>query len=222
MTDPRPDVWLDHFVVGIHELSEGSRAFETLTGVKPQFGGEHPTLGTHNVLASLGRRAYLEILAPRPDVEVHPLFAPAGGHRVLTPYLIALATDDIEGVHRRLAAAGFEAPAPGPGSRLTDDGERLSWSMFSLHESGPAGAPFFIQWDLDSPHPATTTPAGCTVAGFEIASPDAHQLRKLFVAIEFEVSIRKHAGDTAAMRVHLATPGGRVTLPGRDPADRPS
>ena len=88
-----PRVWLDHFVVAIDDLDRGIEAFESLTGVRPVFGGEHPALGTHNALVSLGGEQYLEILAPRPGAEVSPLFGEAGRFPTLTPYLWAVATD---------------------------------------------------------------------------------------------------------------------------------
>jgi hypothetical protein len=76
-SDVRPGVWLDHFVVAIDHLGSGIDAFEALSGVRPVYGGEHPALGTHNALVSLGRDHYLEILAPRPGVQLNPMFRAA-------------------------------------------------------------------------------------------------------------------------------------------------
>ena len=61
---------IDHLVIGVAELDAGVRQFEELTGIRPAFGGEHPDLGTHNALISLGDRTYLELLAPRPGANV--------------------------------------------------------------------------------------------------------------------------------------------------------
>ena len=49
-----PRSWLDHFVIGIDDLDKGIKSFADMSGVMPEFGGEHPTLGTHNALVSLG------------------------------------------------------------------------------------------------------------------------------------------------------------------------
>ena len=63
--------YIDHIVIGIHDLEKGIASIEDLTGVKPVYGGAHPSLGTHNALISLGNRTYLEILAPNPDVSMN-------------------------------------------------------------------------------------------------------------------------------------------------------
>ena len=54
------------------------RAIETLTGVRPSYGGAHPGLGTHNALLSLGHHSYLEIIAPDPNQPTPPRPRPFG------------------------------------------------------------------------------------------------------------------------------------------------
>jgi hypothetical protein len=54
---------LDHLIVGADTLAQGAAFIEDLLGVKPQAGGRHLMMGTHNMVLKLGARAYLEVIA---------------------------------------------------------------------------------------------------------------------------------------------------------------
>ena len=206
-----PLCWFDHFVVGIDDLETGATAFSQATGVGPEPGGEHPHLGTHNALVSLGEASYLEILAPRPGADVSPLFAAVAGKTSLTPVMWAVATDDIETAANRLRDAGFDAPIPEPGSRTTRSGEAIRWNMFMLGKGGPVAAPFVIEWDPDTRHPATTTPTGCTLETFTVTTPDARRLRTLLSLLEIDVEVSE---GPFSIVIDLRTPGGFMRLGG--------
>ena len=104
---PVPAVWLDHAVVAIDALERGISVFEAMAGVRPVMGGAHPTLGTENAPVSLDHGRYLEILAPRPGGSLHPMVRDVGTHHTLTPFLWALATDDLARLRQQLSRAGF-------------------------------------------------------------------------------------------------------------------
>ncbi|HJO02568.1 MAG TPA: VOC family protein [Acidobacteriota bacterium] len=206
-----PGVWLDHFVVAIDDLETGIEAFEALSGVRPVYGGEHPALGTHNALVSLGRDHYLEIVAPRPGAQLDPMFGAASAHSTLTPILWALATDDIGSLHAVATSTGLVANEPGAGSRLTDDGETIRWTMFVMGDVDLINAPFFLQWDPGTTHPAASSPAGCRLQSFAIATPTRGRLELLLTSVGFPLEVDS---GPVRMMISLATPRGIVTLGG--------
>ena len=207
--DRRPAVWLDHCVVAIHDLDAGMAAFQSLTGVRPVYGGAHPSLGTHNALVSLGAGCYLEILAPRPGGELHPMVQEVGRFQSLTPILWALATDDLVELRRVVQTAGFSVDEPTPGSRVTREGDTLRWSVCLLGAERPANAPFFIQWEQGTAHPALTAPPACSLGVLTIASVDREQLQQLLGAIGHSLTVL--SGPTRT-ELSLETPHGTVTF----------
>ena len=56
---------LDHIAVAATDLAAGAQAVEAKLGLTLQHGGQHPHMGTHNRLMSLGPD-YLEVIAIDP------------------------------------------------------------------------------------------------------------------------------------------------------------
>jgi hypothetical protein len=167
-------VRFDHVAVLCDRLEEGVAQVEAALGVTLAPGGRHPEFGTHNRLLSLGRDAYLEVIAPDPGA------APPARRRWF-------GLDD--GIGRPRPGAWVArvaeldaAPAPGPepvGAPVRLARGPYRWRMEvpvdgRLPWDGTWPAP--IAWEGHA-HPAPDLPdAGCRLAALEIFHPRAGAL----------------------------------------------
>lgn len=161
---------IDHVILAVGNLETGMNQFEALTGVKPVVGGIHPNSYTQNALVSLGNQTYLEILAPRTDLDSIPEWIL--NLDSLTPYRWAVGTDDISSSRNKLRAAGATVSDPHPGSRKTPAGDLLEWTTFGIETNDSPAIPFFISWGKGTMHPSKTTPGGCTLDKLQLFSND--------------------------------------------------
>ncbi|WP_421383349.1 VOC family protein [Bacillus salacetis] len=145
----------DHLV---HFSSDPTSAKKTMLqhGIQVNEGGKHENWGTYNTLAyfGLGYIEWLGIQEPSVSMQVddNPLIQqlvaelPLGDH----PGRIALRTNNMDQLAVELKEKGLKLHGPVKGSRLTDSGELLQWSMLFIEEEHPTlPLPFFIQWGED-------------------------------------------------------------------------
>lgn len=206
--DSPPLFRIDHLLLGGADLDSLTEQVAEATGVRPVFGGKHP-FGTHNALMSLGEHTYLELITAQPGAKPVVIgidFSQLGDAQ---PIAWAVAVTDLATARTVLDKAGFASTPPSAGSRVTPAGATLEWQSSGLVD-GPAQAPFFIAWSPDTPHPATTSPAGCTLASLTLSGPDSVRLEALRAVLGVEVKIVESA--TPAMRIELACPTGRVVF----------
>jgi hypothetical protein len=199
---------IDHVILGIDDLDRGVQAFEAATGVKPVYGGKHPG-GTHNALVSLGDGMYLEILAVQAGVTVPADYAHLKQMKALTPIGWAVSSQDSAQLRNRLSTAGIPVSEPVDGSRTTPTGSRLSWQSFLLKQSS-LEVPFFIVWSKQTAHPSTTSPTGCKLERWSIASPRVKDLEQLRQALDLRVEVAE--AKTSSMRLSLTCPKSAVTF----------
>ena len=201
---------LDHLLWAAPDLNLGSEAMAALTGVAPAVGGSHPGFGTRNSLLSLGE-SYLEIIAPDPAQD---LTGNRGGRIAALPrpglLTFAVRTPDLAGFAAAAERAGLSVDAPLPMSRTRPDGLRLAWAVqHARNEAFPDLIPFAIDWK-DSPHPAATTPSGCTLLDFTVLHPDPEPLAAIYAALGLAISVLRAL--TPGFLATLDTPRGPVLL----------
>ncbi len=203
----------DHLLLGVSDLDRGIRWVEQRTGIRATVGGVHPGQGTRNALLSLGAGHYLEIIAPDPaqtaynaQVDVRKLTEPRLVNFAVTSRDIAKTTD-------AATQAGYKVLGPVPGSRVTPSGATLKWKSLRVTNSLGAGgiepAPFFIEWDADSPHPSKTSPPGCELKSLEFHHPRPLELAAYLKTFGLEARISR---GPARIIATLKTPKGRLEL----------
>ena len=163
---------LDHLVLAVRTLDEGVAWCEATLGLRPEGGGQHLFMGTHNRVFSIASpafpRAYFEIIAIDPSLPA-PKRARWFGlgdlalQRALVqgPQLVSWVArcDDIAAVHASMLAAGIDCGAVEPAERATPRGV-LRWKI-SLRADGRhvlgGAAPKLIEWG--EVHPTDSMPA---------------------------------------------------------------
>jgi len=201
---------IDHILLGAADLDRAVEAVAKATGVRPVYGGKHPS-GTHNALLSLGGGTYLEVIAPQPGVKGPTRYGEFEKLDKPTPVGWAVSGGDLSSLRERLEKAGLALTPAEPGSRVTPAGATLHWQTFGLAKEIPL-APFFIVWSQETPHPSTTSPAGCTLKELILKEPDPARLETLKTALGLTVHVVP--GPATAMTLKLQCPTGPVVFGG--------
>ncbi len=206
---------VDHLVWFSPDLAAGDAYFTERLDRPPAHGGVHPGGATHNSLVSLGNETYIEILAPDPAQESNCLDAELQALRGHGLYHWAAGGIDLDTVVKRARRAGLDASDVVAGGRALPDGRWLGWRLAGIRNH-PFGAlvPFFIDW-TDSSHPAANAPRGGRLAAFEIRTPEAVALNRLFTAIG--VDLEASEAETVSIVATIASKSGMHELRSFEP-----
>jgi hypothetical protein len=197
---------IDHLVYACPDLDAAVAEITRLTGVRPRRGGQHPGLGTHNALLSLGDRTYLEIIAPDPDQPGTGRQQPFGLDHLAAPALRswAAAPRDLDAAVRRARTEGFDYGDIVTRHRRTPGDGELSWRMTTYPNDGAVAViPFLIDWG-PARHPAQTAPPGLRLTEFSILAPDPQQVIRQLRAASIDLPVEQ--ADVPALRAVLAGP----------------
>jgi hypothetical protein len=206
-----PSDGIDHVVLAISDLDRGMEQLGDLCGVMPVRGGEHAHTGTENALLSMGPGAYLEVLAPQDGAQLPPELQPLRAVTNLIPVSWAVATRNADLMSQMLRANGYTVSEPQAGSRETNEGNVIRWRTFQLTGPKVEGAPFFIEWHAETPHPAASSPLGCPLLALELHTPHDEQLRRLMRLLNVQGEVAY--GEISRMRVTLQGSRAPVRLP---------
>lgn len=207
---------IDHLVVGAATLAQGCDYIASGLGVRPQPGGKHVAMGTHNAVLKLGSRLYLEVLAIDPEGrppararwfdldEPRMRAALAEGPRLI--HYVAR-TDDIEALAARSAIDLGEILPMARGD--------LDWRL-TVPADGRLPArgivPTLIQWS-DARHPADgMADHGLTLVALAGEHPDPAPVRAALARLGLSDDVKVTYGQSPRLAAMIRTPRGVVTL----------
>ena len=206
---------VDHLVWYCADLAEGERYFAERMDCGSAYGGIHPGEGTANRLLSLSDATYLEILGRDPAQVAASLAPEVRGLSGSGLYHWAVGGVDLSELRQKAIAAGLAGSDLVTGGRALPNGSWLGWKCFGIHDHGfGALVPFFIDW-MDSEHPAKTAPPGGSLAGVEVFSPQAEELRDLYGILGLDIIVTK--ATAPAFSATLESRSGQHVLRMFDP-----
>jgi hypothetical protein len=205
----------DHLIVVASELRLGCDWVEERLGVRPQAGGKHVAMGTHNAVLSLGKRFYLEVIAVDPDgiKPARPRWFDLDEPRMRAalaegPHLAhwVARTGDIDAAAARVPDLG----APTPMSRgdfhwritIPDDG----------HRPGRGLVPTLIQWP-DARHPTDNlADSGCRLVAIAGEHPEPAGVRAALATMGLSETMKVTYGKSPRVAAMIRTSRGVATL----------
>jgi len=196
---------LDHIAVTAPDLGTGVAHTEAQLGMSLGPGGQHPDMGTHNRLLSLGPDFYMEVIAIDPTAPA-PVrtrwFDLDSGHRAPSLSHWICRTDD-------LPAALARAPA-GTGTPLSLSRAHLQWQM-AVPDTGRLPFddthPALISWQSTPP---VLPDSGARLAELIITHPQADALAAQLGLNDTRV--RFETGPAKGLRAIIDTPNGQRVL----------
>jgi hypothetical protein len=204
---------IDHLVYATSDLDRGIVEIENLTGVRATLGGKHRGFGTHNALVALGSAVYLEIISPDPD-RPDPLSPRIFGlDQIETSRLAAwcVRKPQLERFRTDAVRKGVPLGEVTSGGRRRPDGVELTWRTTDPEIVAADGVvPFFIEWGIDSPHPARSAPGGATLLSLRGEHPDAASIRNTLSDLGVDLPVKQAA--RAALVATIGTARGPVEL----------
>lgn len=202
---PPPAGRIDHLVVVADSLAAGRAMVEAALGVPLEPGGQHPLMGTHNALLSLGPETYLEVISPDPALPrpARPRWFAMDDHAGpprLTTWVAAVADLD--------AALAAAPPGAGVATALSRGPFRWRIAIPADGRQPFAGLfPALIEWQ-GSVHPAPALPdRGLRLARLELVHPQAPALAAA-VAPLGDARIAVTPGPAPAVLATVDTPAG--------------
>lgn len=207
--------YIDHIVVTAPSLAVGAAFVRETLGFEPQIGGEHPDMGTHNLLLRLGDALFLEVISPNPAAaapERPRWFALDRLRPDSAPMLsawVARTTD----IH----AMAVRASEPLGAIELMRRGA-LDW-LITIPADGAIPldgvAPALIGWHTNV-HPAAKLPdCGLALAALALVHPEPGRVARLLASIDLDGPLLISPlpqGEAPHLVAHIDTPQGRRTL----------
>jgi hypothetical protein len=205
----------DHLVVAAESVRAGCDWVEQQLGARPQAGGQHLAMGTHNAVLSLGERFYLEVIAVDPagmnplrprwfDLDEPRMKAALAEGPQLVHWVAR--TSDVRAAVARLPDLGIVTPmARGD----------FSWQMSipaDGHRPGRGLVPTIIQW-MGERHPADALPDhGLRLVAIAGEHPEPAGVRAALAQLGLSEVLKVTFGRSPRLAAMIRTARGVATL----------
>jgi len=200
--------FIDHIAITAPTLEAGTELVYRSLGVKPQKGGEHPRMGTHNLLLRLGNSVYLEVISSDPAAESpkRPRWFALDEINTETPPKLktwVVRTEDIHSTVKNCSESVGEIEAMSRGEN--------NW-LITIPKDGSipieGGAPSLIQWQVES-HPATQLEDhGLSLVKLQIFHLEPERLSNFLNSIHLQGPVEVLKGDKTKIVAYIETPQG--------------
>ncbi len=200
--------FIDHIIITAATLEAGAALVKNSLGVEPQKGGEHPRMGTHNLLLRLGDAMFLEVITCNPVAKSpkRPRWFALDDIKKDAPPMLKTWVVRTADIHSTSIACSESAGEIEPMSRGT-----INW-LITIPKDGSipmtGGAPAFIQWQTKS-HPATQLKDyGLSLSKLQIFHPEPEKISNVLGSINLEGPVEVLNGNTTKIVAHIDTPQG--------------
>ncbi len=200
---------IDHVILAINDLDTGMEQFEKMTGIKPVYGGGHEDSYTHNATIPLADEIYIEILAPKSDLDSIPSFFKDIHELKLIGF--AMAVDNIQKLEQIIKDMQFDSEGVESWSRKKPNGETLEWEL--LQVKGLDINPFFISWSSNTQHPSASEIIQCSLRELNLVSPNKSDILDILSKSNQNISLLKiEEGHSPVLEMTFESPKGEVVL----------
>ena len=221
-----PRCHIDHITVTSPTLEAGAEFIWQTLGVRPQAGGEHPRMGTHNLLLRLGDSLFLEVISPNPKAPAPERPRWFGLDSLRPDALPSLSTwvARTSNIHATADACSEPLGVVGPMSRGA-----LNW-LITIPADGSVPldgiAPALIEWQTDFHPAAKLQDLGLSLVKLELFHAEPARVSRMLSCLDLNdvLSVSQISSGTVPRLVaHINTPQGlRKLSAASNPAVHPS
>ncbi len=210
-----PAVEPDHLVVAALTLEQGCDWVEAKLGVRPQAGGKHVAMGTHNALVGLGKRFYLEVIAVDPEGAAPPRPRWFDLDEPRMKAALAEGPHLVHWVARTTNLDAWVARLPDHGAATPMTRGDMQWRITipaDGHLPGRGLVPTLIQWS-DARHPADGLPdSGLRLAAIAGEHPTPELIRAEIATLGLSDVLKVTYAKSPRLAMMLRSPRGTAVL----------
>lgn len=200
--------FIDHIAVTAPTLAAGAEFVKRALGITLQKGGEHPRMGTHNLLLRLGESVYLEVISCNPDAEKpdRPRWFALDDMNDDTPAALTTWVARTEDIYATQNSCSEHPGKIEPMSRGKND-----W-LITIPEDGSLpvneGGPSLIQWKTESHPAAGLEDHGLSLIKLQIFNPEAERVSNFLRSINLEGDVEVLQSSESKLIASIRTPHG--------------